>query len=82
MAALLHDIGKIGVPDRVLLKPGPLTAEEAVMMERFRGMTHDVLTACFASPELLNIVDHCSAWYDGSRSNGKAAGEQIPLGSD
>ena len=81
VAALLHDVGKIGVPDRVLLKPGPLTSEEAVMMERFRAMTHEVLAACSASPEVLNIVDHCSVWYDGSRSDGKAAGEQIPVGA-
>jgi HD-GYP domain-containing protein (c-di-GMP phosphodiesterase class II) len=32
--ALLHDIGKIGIPDRILLKPGPLTPEERVEMQR------------------------------------------------
>lgn len=81
IAALLHDVGKIGVPDRVLLKPGPLTSEEAVMMERFRAMTLQVLAACSASDEVLNIVAHSSAWYDGSRSKDRTAGEQIPLGS-
>ena len=81
IAALLHDVGKIGVPDRVLLKPGPLTSDEAVLMERFRAMTHEVLAACSASEEVLNIVEHSSEWYDGSRSNGAAAGEQIPLGA-
>ena len=32
--ALLHDIGKIGIPDRILLKPGPLTDEEMAVMRR------------------------------------------------
>ena len=32
LGAILHDVGKIGIPDRVLLKPGPLTAEELVLM--------------------------------------------------
>ncbi len=81
VAALLHDVGKIGVPDRVLLKPGPLTSDETVLMERFRAMTHQVLAACSASEEVLGIVDHSAAWYDGSRNGGNPAGEQIPLGS-
>ena len=81
VAALLHDIGKIGVPDKVLLKPGPLTGEEMVLMERYRALTLEILTACCASPLVLNIVRHANAWYDGSRSQGGPARDQIPLGS-
>ena len=80
VAALLHDIGKIGVPDKVLLKPGPLTGEEMVLMERYRALTLEILTACCASPMVLNIVRHAIAWYDGSRSQGGPARDQIPAG--
>jgi diguanylate cyclase (GGDEF)-like protein/PAS domain S-box-containing protein len=81
VAALLHDIGKIGVPDKVLLKPGPLTGEEMVLMEHYRQLTIEILTACCASPLVLNIVRHVNAWYDGSRSQGGPVRDQIPLGS-
>ena len=83
VAALLHDIGKIGVPDSVLLKPGALTPEESVLMDRYRAFTLEILTACCASPEVIDIVSHAGAWYDGSRNiPGEAeAGEQLPLGS-
>ena len=88
LAALLHDVGKIGVPDGVLLKPDRLTPEEAVLMDRYRAMTTEILSACCASPRVLEMVRHASAWYDGTRpasqSDAAAApisGEQIPLGS-
>src|SRR5687768_15847462 len=41
--ALLHDIGKMGIPDRILLKPGPLTDEEWVIMRRHPEYAHDML---------------------------------------
>ena len=83
VAALLHDIGKIGVPDNVLLKPGALTSEETVLMERYRGLTLEILAACCASPAVINIVRHAAAWYDGSRNvpGGAGSGEQLPLGA-
>src|SRR5262245_7673960 len=41
VAALLHDIGKIGAPDAVLLKPGPLALDEARLMEQYRRSSCD-----------------------------------------
>ncbi len=81
IAALLHDVGKIGVPDSVLLKPGALAKEESVLMDRFRRTTLDILSACAAPPAVLEIIRHSSAWYDGSRSQGQLSGDQIPIGS-
>ena len=43
VAALLHDIGKIGVPDAILLKPGKLTGDEVAVMDRHRLMGMDIL---------------------------------------
>jgi diguanylate cyclase (GGDEF)-like protein len=81
VAALLHDVGKIGVPDRVLLKPGALTNEEALLMDRYRRMTIEILTACCASPLVLSLAGNAAAWYDGSRRVGNLSGENLPLGS-
>ena len=81
VAALLHDVGKIGVPDRVLLKPGALSGEEALLMDRYRKMTIEILTACCASPLVLNLVSNAAAWYDGSKPIGNLSGDKIPLGS-
>ncbi len=81
VAALLHDIGKLGVPDRVLLKPGPLTNEELLLMDRYRQMTIEILTACCASPLVMTMAQNASSWYDGSRPYSNLVGENIPLGS-
>jgi len=46
VAALLHDVGKIGTPDHVLLKPGKHTAEEQCIMERQRAVGLEILPSC------------------------------------
>ncbi|HEV8440216.1 MAG TPA: HD-GYP domain-containing protein [Methylomirabilota bacterium] len=80
-AALLHDLGKIGVPERVLGKPGPLTAEEWEIMRR-----HPVTGAQIVSPleffdEGAIIVRHHHERLDGSGYPDGLAGEAIPLGA-
>src|SRR6202035_5880273 len=52
VAALLHDIGKLGVPDAILLKPGPLTEEEWKVMGRHDRIGVEIISAAFSSPEL------------------------------
>jgi len=81
VASLLHDIGKIGVPDRILLKPGPLTPDESHTMEQYRLMGREILRPSCNVPEVLEIVHYCAAWYDGSRPGWKLRGEEIPLGA-
>ncbi len=81
VASLLHDIGKIGVPDRILLKPGPLTPDESSTMEQYRLMGREILRPSCNVPEVLEIVHHCAAWYDGSRPGWKLRGDEIPLGA-
>jgi diguanylate cyclase (GGDEF)-like protein/PAS domain S-box-containing protein len=78
-AALLHDVGKIGVPDQVLLKPGKLTADEALLMDRQRGMGQAILRSCSATPELCEVIRQVPAWFDGSRPGELATGTAIPL---
>lgn len=81
VAALLHDIGKIAVPDRVLLKPAMLSPDEQVSMEQQRKAGVEILRACCVSQNLLEIVLHSGAWYDGRRDGQTLRGDQIPLGS-
>jgi diguanylate cyclase (GGDEF)-like protein len=81
VAALLHDVGMIGVPDHVLLKPGPLDAKEVKLVERARAKSLDVLRCACAEPAILQIVEHVGAWYDGSKRGYRLKGEQIPLGA-
>ncbi|MGI8981443.1 MAG: diguanylate cyclase domain-containing protein [Pirellulaceae bacterium] len=81
VAALLHDIGKIGVPDSVLLKPGRLSADEHVSMEQQRKMGAEILRACCVSQNMLDIVLHSGGWFDGRREGQTLRGVEIPLGA-
>jgi len=78
VAALLHDVGMIGLPDQILLKPGPLTPEEMVYVDRARFMTLEILRHVTDDQALLQIVENVSAWFDGSRSGHVLSGRAIP----
>ena len=83
IAGQLHDIGKLGVPDSILLKPGPLTEEEWLVMRDHERRSVDVIASTFLSPELVEIVRYHSHWYDGSSSDepDQPQGDDIPLGA-
>jgi len=77
--ALLHDIGKIGVPDAVLNKPGPLTDEEWVVMRRHPEVALELLADIdFLAPALEIPHRHHERWDGGGYPDGLAA-EAIPL---
>lgn len=78
VASLLHDIGKIGVPDNILLKPSSLTPEESLIMQQHRVTGLEILRSCCHNPLVIDIVGHASTWYQGERGNG-LSGEEIPL---
>ena len=80
-AALLHDVGKIGVPDYVLQKPGKLEPEEVEFMQRNREHGARILAACAASDRLLNIVQYAPSRFDEKDAQGQSLGERIPLGA-
>jgi len=80
-AALLHDIGKLGVPDAILLKPGPLNPEEWDIMRAHDRMGIDILTAAFADHGLTEIVRTHQSRFDGQHADPDLpSGDQIPVG--
>ncbi len=77
--ALLHDIGKMGVPDSILLKRGPLTQEETEEMRRHTVYAYELLSPIdFLRPALEIPYAHHEKW-DGSGYPRGLSGEQIPL---
>ena len=77
--ALLHDIGKIGIPDAILLKPGPLTEEEWKEMRRHPELGYDMLYPIeYLRPSLAIPLYHHEK-YDGSGYPLGKKGEEIPL---
>jgi putative nucleotidyltransferase with HDIG domain len=77
--ALLHDIGKMGVPDHILLKPGPLTEEEWVMMRKHPVYAYELLSSIAFLRQALDIpYCHHEKW-DGTGYPRALKGDQIPL---
>ncbi len=77
--ALLHDIGKIGVPDSILRKPGKLTPEEWEIMRKHPQFAHDMLAPILYLKKALEIpYCHHEKW-DGTGYPRGLEGEQIPL---
>lgn len=77
--ALLHDIGKMGIPDKILLKPGPLTEEEREVIRRHPGYAHELLSPISFLQSSMDIpYSHHERW-DGKGYPQGLSGEQIPL---
>jgi len=80
-AAPMHDIGKVGIPDNILLKPGKLTVDEFTIMKRHATLGYEILSG--SSSDLLNagaviaLAHHEK--FDGSGYPNGLAGEEIPL---
>jgi len=79
--ALLHDIGKIGVPDRILLKPEALTPAEWVEMRKHPVIGYDMCSKIEMLRFAAKVVLHHHEAWDGSGYPGGLAGKNIPLGS-
>ncbi len=81
VAALLHDIGKIGVPDNIMLKPGKLSADEAELMSLHYNIGADVLQACRLDKEVIQIVLDSHSYYDAHIDASQRTGADIHLGA-
>ncbi|OHB74921.1 MAG: hypothetical protein A2W31_13470 [Planctomycetes bacterium RBG_16_64_10] len=79
-AALLHDVGKIGVPDSILLKPGPLTEQEWKVMRSHDRVGVGIIRSSFRCEELATIIESHHGWYGGHPDKPDLpTGRQIPL---
>ena len=77
--ALLHDIGKIGIPDNILNKPGRLTDEEYEMMKQHSAKGGDILADITIISDIKNGAAFHHERYDGKGYNTGLKGEEIPL---
>jgi len=80
-AALLHDIGKLAIPDRLLHKPGPLTPDEYDQVKQHAIIGADMLSAIAFPFPLTLIVRHHHENWDGTGYPDGLRGEAIPLGA-
>ena len=79
--ALLHDIGKIGVPDSILLKPEELDEEEWAIMKEHPKLGYDLLKNIDFLEESAQIVLHHHERFDGTGYPVGLVGDQIPIGA-
>ncbi len=77
--ALIHDIGKIGIPDAILLKPGPLTDEEAAQMQLHTVIGAQIVSPLHSSTPLLSVVRNHHEHVDGTGYPDGLAGESISM---
>ena len=80
-AALLHDIGKVAIPDTILHKPGALTEEEWELMRQHPVIGERILRAIPGLGPVARIVRHEHERFDGGGYPDGIAGEEIPIGS-
>lgn len=80
-AAMLHDLGKIGVPDRVLQKPGRLSAAETTILRQVPLITCKILEPLRVFETETHIIRHLRERWDGGGYPDGLAGPAIPLGS-
>ena len=81
IAGLMHDIGKIGVPDNILFKPGKLNPDEADLMALHHKIAIDVLQICNVDPEVLQIVSQAHHHYNGAANGFARVGSDVHLGA-
>jgi putative nucleotidyltransferase with HDIG domain len=76
---LLHDIGKVAIPDSILYKPGPLTAEERALMEQHPAIGAQIVRGIEFLTDAVDVVRSHHERWDGRGYPDRLAGEQIPL---
>ena len=79
--ACLHDIGKIGIPDSILLKPGELTPEETAIMQTHVRIGYDMMSRMAFPTSAAQIALTHHEFFDGTGYSQGLRGEEIPLGA-
>ncbi|HLJ65837.1 MAG TPA: HD-GYP domain-containing protein [Chloroflexota bacterium] len=81
LASRVHDLGKIGISNDILLKPGPLTLEERQIMEEHPVIGANILSSYSSFRDAVDIVRHHHERWDGKGYPDGLKGEAIPIGS-
>ena len=81
LGALFHDIGKIGIPASILMKPGPLSGEERALIERHPELGERILAPIDQLAAVRPIVRACHERYDGTGYPDRLMADEIPLES-
>ncbi len=79
--SLLHDIGKIGIPDRILLKPGPLNEDEWDVIKTHPDIGANLIQPIKQLTDISPIIKHSHERYDGTGYPDGLAAEDIPIGA-
>jgi putative nucleotidyltransferase with HDIG domain len=79
LAAILHDIGKIGTPESILQKPGKLTPEEILIIREHPVKGALILSNISELRDVITWIRHHHEWYDGNGYPDRIAGDEIPL---
>lgn len=79
IAGIVHDVGKVAVPDDILLKPGPLDAEERRIMQRHPVVGEEICAPLKSLGRVLPIIRHHHERLDGTGYPDGLRGEEIPL---
>ena len=81
VAGLLHDLGKIGIPDRILRKPSKLDDNERLTVDLTPQITVEILRGCTDDADLLGIVQHRYQWFSSRRDFDGPSQAQLPVGA-
>lgn len=79
VAALLHDVGKIGIDENILRKPGPLTVEERAVIQKHPEISVNILKDVKLSPMVFDIILHHHERYDGKGYPAGKGGDELPI---
>ena len=80
LAASLHDLGKLAIPEEILQKPGPLSDPERLVLQRHPEIGHRMLESLGVDPVAEWVLHHHERW-DGTGYPHRLRGEEIPLGA-
>ncbi len=81
LAAQLHDLGKLGIADAILHKPGPLTAREKNTVEQHPLISVQIIEPLGLTAEEIRSIKHHHEWFNGTGYPTGLAGKKIPFGS-
>ena len=80
-AAMVHDVGKLVIPERILAKPGRLSEDESFIIRMHAGLSADIVSSIPGSDHIQDVVRHHHEWYDGTGYPSGLKGDDIPLAS-